>query len=250
MRCGIFYFKLILKKNKEMSEYDNKSVAIRFWAEEDQPREKLITKGRHVLSDSELLAIIIGTGTKEQSAIAIAQKLLSTVDNNLYSLAKLSINELQKIKGIGQAKAVNIIAALEIGRRRREHIPIELPKILSSKDVYAQLEYLFRDLEYEEFWVLYLNRSNRIISKKCLSKGGISGTVADIRMIMKEAIETLASGMVLSHNHPSGNLIPSKEDIALTQKCKDACSMLDIKLLDHIIIHENNYYSFSDNGTL
>lgn len=233
-----------------MSAYENKSVAIRFWAEEDQPREKLITKGRHVLSDSELLAIIIGTGTKDHSAISIAQKLLNSVDNNLFSLAKLSINDLQKIKGIGQAKAVNITAALELGRRRRDLVPLELPKILSSRDVYNQLEYIFRDLAHEEFWVMYLNRSNKIIAKKCLSKGGISGTVADIKIILKEAVDNLASGVVLSHNHPSGNMSPSQEDISLTHKCRDACIMLDIKLLDHLIIHENYYYSFSDNGIL
>ena len=233
-----------------MSEYVSPLGSIKVWAEEDRPREKLILKGRNALSDAELLAILIGTGSKNDSAIGLAQKILSHANNDLSVLAKMNAIELQKVKGVGEAKALNIMAALELGRRRKEIASQLKPQMNSSKDVFIELEGVYKDLQHEEFWVLFLNRANRVISKKCLSKGGINGTVVDVRLLMKTAIEILSSGIIISHNHPSGNLFPSEEDLAMTRKCKQACEYLDIRLLDHIIVSDDKYYSFQENGVL
>ena len=226
------------------------SLKITDWAVEDRPREKLYQKGTASLSDAELLAILIGSGTKARSAVDLGRELLSMADNNLNSLGKLSISDLTKIRGIGNARAVTIAAALELGRRRKlAEIP-EMPQIKCSRDVFELVNPVLADLSYEEFWILFLNRSNRVINRMKLSQGGISGTVTDVRLIMKKAIENLASGIIVCHNHPSGNLSPSESDTRITQKIKEAGSLMDIQLLDHLIICEKDYYSFADNGLL
>jgi DNA repair protein RadC len=225
-------------------------MTIKDWSLADRPREKLKNMGRQNLSDSELLAILIGSGTPGDDALSIAQKLLRSVDDDLSRLSKMSIRELKQQKGIGEAKALIIAACMELGQRRKELAPEQLNKITSSKDISTLMSPHFADLAHEEFWVIYLNRGNRIVHKKCLSKGGISGTVADVRLILKEALESLASAMILCHNHPSGNLVPSMEDKILTNKCRDSALLMDIRLLDHLIIYEQNYFSFSDEGLL
>jgi DNA repair protein RadC len=226
------------------------SIKITDWAVEDRPREKLIQKGTNSLSDAELLGILISSGTKEKSAVDLGRELLMMVNNNLTSLGKLTINDLIKINGIGQARAVTIAAALELGRRRKLEEAPEISQIKCSKDVFNLLSPLLSDLPHEEFWILYLNRSNKVINRMKLSQGGISGTVTDVRIVMKKAIEYLASGIIVCHNHPSGNLNPSESDSKITQKIKDAGSIMDIQLLDHLIISEKDYFSFADNGLL
>jgi DNA repair protein RadC len=226
------------------------SIKITDWAVEDRPREKLIQKGTNSLSDTELLAILISSGTKDKSAVDLARELLVMVNNNLTSLGKLAINDLTKINGIGQARAVTIAAALELGRRRKlEEVP-EILQIKCSKDVFDLLSPLLSDLPHEEFWILFLNRSNKVLNRMKLSQGGISGTVTDVRIVMKKAIEYLASGIIVCHNHPSGNLTPSESDTKITQKIKEAGNLMDIQLLDHLIISDKEYYSFADNGVL
>jgi DNA repair protein RadC len=226
------------------------SLKITDWAVEDRPREKLIRIGASGLSDAELLGILICSGTKEKSAIDLGRELLSTVNNNLNALGKLTIADLKKINGIGDARAVTIAAALELGRRRKlAEIP-EVIQIKCSKDVADIFQPLLSDLMHEEFWILFLNRSNRVINRMKLSQGGISGTVTDVRMVMKKAIEYLASGIIVCHNHPSGNLNPSESDSNITRKIKEAGNLLDIQLLDHLIISEREYYSFADNGLI
>lgn len=214
---------------------------------EYKPRERLVNTGAASLSEAELLAILIRTGTKEKNAVELGRELFSMSNNNLTALGKLSVEEIKSIKGISTAKAVTIAAALELGRRRKES-DNQSKKIGSSQDVFELFSPLLTDLPYEEFWVLYLSRSNRIINKLKISQGGISSTVTDIRLLMKRAIELLASNIILCHNHPSGNLTPSSADIALTKKIKQAAELFDICLLDHIIIAENRFYSMSDNG--
>jgi DNA repair protein RadC len=226
------------------------SLKITDWAVEDRPREKLYQKGTSSLSDAELLAILIGSGTRKRSAVDLGRELLSMVNNNLNSLGKLTINDLTKIHGIGNARAITIAAALELGRRRKLSDVPELPQIKCSKDVFDLLNPLLADLPYEEFWILFLNRSNKVINRMKLSQGGISGTVTDVRMVMKKAIEYLASGIIVGHNHPSGNLNPSESDSRITQKIKEAGNLMDIQLLDHLIISDKDYYSFADNGLL
>jgi len=226
------------------------SIKITEWAVEDRPREKLIIKGAASLSDAELLGILISSGTKEKSAVDLGRELLSSVGNNLNSLGKLSVNDLQKIHGIGSARAVTIIAALELGRRRKLAEALNSQNINSSKDIAEIFQPLLGDLPHEEFWILFLNRSNRIISKMKLSQGGVSGTVTDVRIIMKKALEHLASGIIVCHNHPSGNLNPSEADIQITNKIKESGKLLDIQLHDHLIISDKDYYSFADNGLL
>jgi DNA repair protein RadC len=225
-------------------------ISIKQWSKEDRPRERLLSKGRTALSEAELIAILIGSGNKGETAVELSKRILVSVDNKLNSLGKLSINDLTKFKGIGEAKAVSIVAALELGRRRKESKVEQKAKIQSSKDAYEIMKHLLEDLPYEEFWVLVLNRQNKVLDKICISKGGVSGTVADVRLIFKPAIEKLASGIILFHNHPSGNLDPSSSDIALTNKMIDAGKTLDIPILDHLIIGDNNYYSFADNGLI
>lgn len=224
--------------------------SIKSWAEADRPREKLLTHGRTVLSDAELIAILIGSGTQSFSAIDVGKNILAGVNNDLNHLAKFSVKELMKFKGIGQAKAISIIAALELGRRRKESAVQEKPKIVSSQDAYELLKSVMLDLHHEEFWVIMMNRANRVIRMKRISSGGISGTVADVKIIFKEAIDQLASSLILAHNHPSGNRNPSNEDVRLTQKMKESGTILDIPVLDHIIFAEDKYYSFADEAML
>ncbi len=222
------------------------NLSIKNWAEDDKPREKLMLKGKSVLSDAELLAILIGSGNRNETAVGLCQRILKSVDNNLNALGKLSIIQLCNFKGIGEAKAISIIAAMEIGRRRRSEDAHELIKITSSKMVFEIMQPLIGELIHEEFWVLYLNSSNKVIAKSQISKGGITGTVVDKRIIFKTAFENNATAMILTHNHPSGKLEPSEADIKITKELKLAGKQLDIPVLDHLIITENGYYSFAD----
>ena len=226
------------------------SLKITDWAVEDRPREKLIQKGTASLSDAELLAILISSGTKDKSAVDLGRELLGIANNNLNSLGKLTIADLKKLRGIGTARAVTIMAALELGRRRKLAEVPDIPQIKCSKDVADIFQPLLSDLLHEEFWILFLNRSNKVTNRMKLSQGGISGTVTDVRMVMKKAIECLASGIIVCHNHPSGNLNPSESDTRITQKIKEAGNLMDIQLLDHLIISDKDYYSFADNGLL
>ena len=218
------------------------------WAEDDRPREKFLLKGKSTLSDSELLAILIGSGSRNESAVQLCQRILASSENNLNILGKMSVTQLTQFKGIGEAKAISIAAALELGRRRRAEDAIELKKITSSKAVFEIMQPIIGELPHEEFWVLYLNNSNKVIYKSQLSKGGITGTVVDIRLIFKMAFEQNATALILSHNHPSGKLIASEADLKITKKIKEAGQTLEVQVLDHIIITENGYLSFQDEG--
>ncbi|WP_339889329.1 DNA repair protein RadC [uncultured Flavobacterium sp.] len=218
------------------------------WAEDDRPREKFLLKGKSSLSDSELLAILIGSGSRNESAVQLCQRILASTNNNLNQLGKISVNKLTSFKGIGEAKAISIAAALELGRRRRAEESVELKKITSSKMVFEIMQPIIGELPHEEFWVLYLNNSNKVIHKSQLSKGGLTGTVVDVRLIFKTAFENNAISIILTHNHPSGKLLPSDADIQITKKIKEASRHLEINVLDHIIITENGYYSFNDEG--
>jgi len=229
--------------------YDQK-LNIKAWAEEDRPREKLALKGKNTLSDAELVAILIGSGNKNETAVELSKKILASINNDLNELGKLSITDLTKFNGIGEAKAISIIAALELGRRRKTSDVEKRVKVTSSKDAYNSIAPVLSDLQHEEFWVIYLNRNNEILKQENISKGGVSGTVADSKIIFKRAIEMLASAIILSHNHPSGSLKPSKADIQLTKKLKEAGSMLDIPVLDHLIIGEKAYFSFADESLI
>ncbi len=231
-----------------MAEYKN--LTIKDWALEDRPREKLLSKGLSSLTDAELIAILIGSGIKNESAVELAKKILKAVKNNLNELGKLSVEDLMTSKGIGEAKAITIIAALELGRRRKLADIMEKKKISGSKDVFEFFQPVLADLPYEEFWILLLNRSNKIIEKFKISQGGISGTVIDVRMILKNAIEKLASSIILCHNHPSGNLQPSEADKKITTKLQDAANIMDMQVLDHLIITDSSFYSFADEGIL
>lgn len=220
------------------------------WAEEDRPREKLLLKGRTNLSDAELIAILIGSGSSELSAVELSKKILSSVGNNLNALAKLSVKDLTQFKGIGEAKAIAVVSALEIGRRRNQSAPVERVKITGSKTAYDLIRPDLIDQPIEQFWVLMLARNNTVLHKRCVSTGGVSGTVADPKIIFKKALEDLASGVILIHNHPSGNLKPSQADIKLTNKLSEAGKLLEIPVIDHIIFTEHGYYSFADEGML
>ncbi len=233
-----------------MEESQHKHLTIKSWAEDDRPREKLVTKGRQALSDAELLAILLASGNRKETAVQLAQRILKENKNSINELAKLQLNDLKKFNGVGEAKAVTIAAALEIGRRRTDESIDEKIKITSSALAYSILKSKLSDLPHEEFWVLYMTRSNNIIKTECISRGGISGTVVDVRLILKPAIEYLASSIILAHNHPSGNLKPSQEDIRLTKKINDASKLLDISLQDHLIIGDQAYYSFADEGII
>lgn len=233
-----------------MQENQDKALGIKHWAAEDRPREKLLLKGRASLTDAELIAILLGTGTASFSALDLAKKVLQSTANNLDELAKLEIADLIKTKGIGEAKAITIVAALELGRRRKELAITEKPKITSSRDAFEQVSSDLMDLPHEEFWIILTNRANRIIKKQQISSGGVAGTVADPKLIFKLAIAELASGLILAHNHPSGNLYASQADIALTKKIKEAGNLLEIQLLDHIIVAGKRYFSFADEGML
>ena len=234
------------KVGKDTSGY----ISIKNWSEGDQPREKLMLKGRSILSDAELIAILIGSGSREESAVALSQRILLKVENNLSELGKLSIKDLMKFKGVGEAKAVTIAAALELGRRRGDGDTLLRKRITSSKDAFLILQPILGDLAHEEFWVLFLTNSNKVLGKEQISKGGFTGTLVDVRIVMKLAIELGAVAMVLAHNHPSGTLKPSKADKQLTNKLDIAAKSLDIKILDHIIVTEKAYFSFADEGLL
>lgn len=230
--------------------FQEKALTIKSWSPEDRPREKLILKGKAVLSDAELIAILLGSGTTTLSAVDLAKIVLQAANNNLHELARLTVKDLIKIKGIGEAKAITIVAALELGRRRKDQEVDEKPKISSSKDAYQIIKADLLDIPHEEFWVLILNRANRVIKKHQISQGGVAGTVADPKIIYKSALDSLASGIILAHNHPSGNLTPSQADIDLTKKLRDAGKMLEIQVLDHIIVAGQKYFSFADEGML
>lgn len=229
---------------------DSKPLNIREWSPEDRPREKLLLKGTSALSEAELVAILIGSGTTKTSAVELAKKVLLLSRNNLNELARLGVKDLMKIKGIGEAKAITIVAALELGRRRKAQDPDEKPKISSSQDAFNLLQGDLMDLPHEEFWVLLLNRMNKVVKTKRISEGGVSGTVADPKIIYKLALENLATGVIVAHNHPSGNLKPSQSDIDLTRKLKEAGKFLEVQLLDHLIIANRNYFSFADEGLI
>ncbi|MBC2846585.1 RadC family protein [Winogradskyella flava] len=226
------------------------SFSIKNWSQDDQPREKLRDKGKAVLSDAELVAILIGSGSREESAVDLCKRILASVDNNLNALGKLSIKQLMEFKGIGEAKAITIAAALELGRRRRLEDEVILDKVESSHSVYKVMQPILGELPHEEFWILHLNNSNKIIHKNQLSKGGITGTLVDVRLVLKNALETGATALILCHNHPSGTLKPSQADKDITQKLKMAAQSLDIKVLDHLIVTDKAYFSFADENIL
>lgn len=231
-----------------MDEYKN--LTIKTWAVEDRPREKYLLKGLSSLTNAELIAILIGSGNRNESAVELAKKILQKVQNNLNLLGKLSLEDFIENKGIGKAKAITIIAALELGRRRNSTAIMERKVIKTSRDAFDLLHSQLSDLPYEEFWVLLLNRANRVIDQIKISKGGISGTVTDVKVILKNAIEKLASSLIVCHNHPSGNLLPSRNDTEFTAKLREDANMMDIKLLDHLIIADGKYYSFADEGLI
>lgn len=226
-------------------------LSIKSWAEEDRPREKLLLKGKAALSDAELITILLRTGVVGNSALDIAKKILHRVNGDLNALGKLSVAELKKMeKGLGDTKAITIVAALELGRRRQSSEVRELPIIQSSRDSFNYIYPETADLQHEEFYVMYLNRANRVLTHRQISKGGVSGTIADIKIILKHGIELLASSMIAVHNHPSGNLKPSHQDIELTRKLKQAAALMDMQLLDHLITANKSYYSFADEGMM
>lgn len=233
-----------------MGTGENTSFTIKNWAEGDRPREKLLQKGRNSLSDAELLAILIGSGSRNESAVELCKKILSASGHSLNELGKLSVKQLTHHKGIGEAKAITIIAALELGRRRRSEEALDKKKISSSTSVFELMQPIIGDLPHEEFWTIYVNNSNKVIDRFQLSKGGITGTLVDVRLALKKALELGATAIILAHNHPSGNLNPSSADKQLTQKLKTAGESIDIKILDHLIVTEKSYFSFADEGLL
>lgn len=224
--------------------------SIKNWKEDDRPREKLSNKGRVTLSDAELIAILIGSGNRDESAVCLAKRILASVNNNLNALGRLTLNQLMQFKGIGEAKAITIAAALELGRRRRAEEALQKLKINSSASVFEFMQPILGELPHEEFWIIYLNNSNKIIQTSQLSKGGITGTLVDVRLALKTALEVGATSIILTHNHPSGTLKPSEADKKLTQRLKTASESLDIKVLDHLIITEKTYFSFADQSLL
>jgi DNA repair protein RadC len=237
---------------EQMMNYpdENRKLGIKAWAEEDRPREKLLNKGRSAVTDAELLAILIRTGTLSETALDVAKNILSLAGNDLNRLARMSVKELTKVKGLGETKAITIMSALELGRRRKDETIQELPKIDSASKVYELMKPHLLDLDVEQFWILFLNRASRVIGKQFLSQGGIAGTVVDPRMIFKAAIENMASSIVLVHNHPSGNLRPSEQDNQITKKLKEGGRLLEIFVADHVIFANNGYYSYADEGQI
>lgn len=229
---------------------ETRPLGIKSWSPEDRPREKLLLKGTSALSDAELIAILLGSGTATVSAVDLAKRIMQNVNHDLHALARLTVKDLMKVKGIGTAKAITIIAALELGRRRKDVESEERPRISGSRDAFELLKSRLQDIPHEEFWIILLNRGNRVIRKQQISQGGVAGTVADPKIIFKIALEELASGIVLAHNHPSGNLTASQADIDLTRKLKDAGKLLEIQVLDHLIIAGQKYLSFADEGIL
>lgn len=232
-----------------MSVYKENNT-IKFWSEEDRPREKLLLKGKFNLTNAELIAILIGSGTRSVSAVELSQIMLQSVDNNLIELSKMSVKDLMQFKGIGEAKAISIVAALELGKRRRSEESLQRKQVTSSKDMFEYLQITVSDVPYEAFWIVLLNRANRIIRSIRISEGGMTGTVADPKRIFKAAVDFHAASIILCHNHPSGNIKPSESDIKLTDKLRDAGKLLDIPVLDHLILGENKYFSFADEGMM
>lgn len=245
-----YRFRFFIFSKSEAMKKDYIPFTIKNWALNDRPREKLLQKGKLALSDAELIAILIGSGNTDESAVELSKKILSKTNNNLNQLGKLSAKQLMVHKGIGEAKAISIIAAMELGRRRRTEDALELVKIASSSTVFELLQPIIGELPHEEFWILYLNNANKIIEKAQISKGGITGTLVDVRITLKKALELGATSLILAHNHPSGNLNPSEADKQLTNKLKIAGESLDIKVLDHLIVTEKSYFSFADEGLM
>jgi len=231
-----------------MDQY--KKLNLKQWAVEDRPREKMLANGARALSDAELIAILIGSGNAEETAVELSRRILHSVDNNLNDLGKKNSDYFIRFKGIGEAKALNIMAAMELGRRRKDQDNPDKAKITGSNDCAELFFPLLGDLDHEEFWILLLNRHNKVIDRFMASKGGITGTVIDVRSIMKIALDKLATSMILCHNHPSGNLSPSDADQQITQKLKKKKKIVDIQVLDHLIITQKKYYSFADEGML
>jgi DNA repair protein RadC len=233
----------------QYTTHENK-LSIKAWAEDDRPREKLLLKGRHVLSDAELLAILIGSGNRNETAVDLCKRILADHENNLDILARCSVADLRRYRGMGEAKAISIIASMELGRRRASTPSQELQPISSSESAYRVIAPLISDLHHEEFWVLLLNRANIVMRKELISKGGMNATVVDPKLIFKAALEYGASGMILCHNHPSGSVKPSEQVRKLTRRLMEGASILDISLLDHIIVGAKTYFSFADDGLL
>ncbi len=233
-----------------MENVNKPSTSIKNWAVDDRPREKLFAKGAASLSNSELLAILLNNGSKNKSAVELAMEILKLGHDNLNELGKLSLNDFKQVKGIGEAKSIIIAAALELGRRRHASAALEKTVVKSSRDIAAYLQATLKDYSYEVFAVIFLNRANKINHFEIISKGGITGTVADPRVILKKALEEDATSIVLCHNHPSGSLKPSRADEELTKKIKEAAGYFDIKIIDHIIVSEDGFYSFADDGML
>lgn len=223
---------------------------IKSWSPEDRPREKLKYKGPRALSNSELIAILLRSGTRTKTAVELAQELLKNNRDDLDKLGKSSLSSFKKIKGVGEAKAITLLAALELGKRRKAHLPNEKPLISSSRDAFDFLQPIFNDLQHEQFYLLLLNRSNHVVFHRRISDGGVGATVVDPKILFKVAIDELASSIIIAHNHPSGNLKPSQADISLTNKINEAGKFLDIKLLDHLIVTDSSYFSFADEGLI
>ncbi len=228
----------------------SKNISIKDWSDDDKPREKLLLKGKGALSDAELIAILIASGNRNESAVDLSKRILQSLGNNINKLAKLSVNDLMKFKGVGEAKAITIIASLELGRRRKTAGVLEKENVSGSKDAFQILQLKLEDLPHEEFWVILLNRANNVIDTKLISRGGVSSTVIDAKVVFNFALESLASGIILGHNHPSGNLKPSISDIRLTKKIVDAGKIMEVPILDHIIVGDNEYFSFADEGMI
>jgi len=232
-----------------MEKYEN-HFGIKNWAEEDRPREKLQLKGKNSLSDAELIAILLRIGTKTETAVDVAKRILQSVNENLIEVSKMEINDLMAFKGVGEVKAITLIAALELGKRRNESEVMSKEKITCSRDAFEIFRTVMGDQPYESFWIIMLNKANKVMRKSNISEGGVSGTVVDPKKIFKIAIDQHASSIILGHNHPSGNVQPSEADQKITKKIRDAGLMLDVAVLDHLIIGDDNYYSFADEGTL
>lgn len=230
--------------------YHKQRMSIKSWAVEDRPREKLLQRGRQELSDAELLAILLGSGNRQETAVGLARRILHAMDNDLNRLGRVSVTELKKFPGIGEAKAITILAALELGRRRQSTAIQERPQITCSRDAYDIFQANLPDLSHEEFWILLLNRANRVIGRERISSGGVAGTVVDAKLVFSKALSQMACSVILAHNHPSGNLRPSQADLQLTTKLVKAGKNLDIAVLDHLIVTHTGYYSFADEGQL
>jgi len=246
----MYYLLLFIRlRRKNMEKYEN-HFSIKHWAEDDRPREKLRLKGKIALSDAELLAILLGSGNRTESAVELAKHILKKAGDNLIELSRLGIPELMEFKGVGEAKAITIIAAMELGKRRNEAEVLVKEKISNSRDAFEIFRSSMGDQPYESFWIILLNKANKVLRKCSISEGGVSGTVVDPKKIFKIALDHHASSIILGHNHPSGNINPSEADQKITKKIRDAGMMLDVAVLDHLIIGDDKYYSFADEGTL